>query len=120
MLRRYTLHGSPVHRANAGQGTGGVFYPVDMLPLGIKGIRVNIDLMALVVPQHEVPVLGIVTEHLSITSSSQQLPQFRNILVLDCDVEVAVGSCLLAQQRIDPPATVEPHLDTVTFEQIDD
>lgn len=72
----------------------------------------NVHLTSAAVAQDEVPGARVVARHVGVSAGFEQSTQLGDISGIDEDVEVAVGSRLFAQERVDPPATVDPDVDS--------
>jgi hypothetical protein len=81
---------------------------VETVPLAVKNNGVDVYLAALVIAQHKIPRGRVVPRRVSIAFRSQEPPKLRYILLLDHNIQVAMGPSLAFQQRIDAPASVDP------------
>ena len=95
-----------------------VLHPVHAVPLRVKDHRVDVDLVPRAVAQDEVRV-GLATVEL-VAVAGERLTHRRNVAHADDEVEILVGARLLAEQRVDRPAAVEPRVDPGAVKALED
>jgi hypothetical protein len=71
----------------------------------------DVNLSAAFITQYKIPSSGISELCIGVTSCLQEVPEHRNILLLNSDVQVPVWPGLLTEQRINTPSTVDPQFD---------
>src|SRR5262245_6211759 len=89
---------------------------VETVPPAVENNGVDVDLAALVVAQHKIPRGRVVARHVSITFHFHEAPKLRDILLLNHNIQVVMGPRLALQQRIDAPASVDPHVYSTSAE----
>jgi hypothetical protein len=73
----------------------------------VKPDRMNVHLASTIVPQDETPFRSTVQFE---PVSGQQIPHTRGVVGEHNQVQVSVGARLLAEQSINTPTTVDPHV----------
>jgi hypothetical protein len=71
----------------------------------------EINSVTFIVGQYEVPFCSVIRFNILEASARERGPQRRYILLLHNDVEIGMRPCLLAEQCINAPASVDPHSD---------
>jgi hypothetical protein len=80
----------------------------------------HVQLVTVAVTQDEVPLATIVTLYVCVAHDGESLTKSRDIICIHEDVEVAVRSCLFAEQRVHAPSSVHPDLDRCVFEKLEE
>jgi hypothetical protein len=71
----------------------------------------DVNLSAAFITQYEIPRSGISELYIGVTSCLQEVPEHRNILLLNGDVQVLVWPGLVIEKRINTPSAVDPQFD---------
>src|SRR5882762_1321439 len=82
--------------------------PVSLL---INHDHVNINLPAACITQHKIPRPRNLQLYLSVSSLFQKSTKYRDILLLNCNVQVTMSTSLLTKQRINAPSPINPDFD---------
>ena len=87
-------------------------------PLRVKGHRVDVDLAPRTIAQDEVRVRLAPVELEAV--AGERLAHRRDVDHAHDEVQIRVGTRLLAEHRIDRPAAVEPGFDPGAIEALED
>ena len=68
---------------------------------------------------NEVVLPGVIGGDLHETGYAQESPQQGHAVCGQCDIEIAMPACLTSQERIDTPSTVNVHLESDRFEEVE-
>ncbi len=79
----------------------------------------NVEFQAALVPEYEIAFPSVIAIFLSIARCGEQLSQPRYLLVWNRDIEVQVGTGLMAQQGVNGPSSVDINVKTVLLQELD-
>ena len=114
------LTGKPLDRTCPCEGIEGIFHAEDMVAFRIESVRVDVYLVARVIAEDEVTFPTVVARQVFVAARFEQGADLGNVFVLDGDVEVRVGTRLVAEQRVHAPAAVYDDLDVVLIEEAEE
>ena len=103
-----------------GQRIPRVFNPAHNLPLVVAEVGVDVHLVAVAILEHEVMLPLVIARHMPITQAAEDAQETRQVLLVDGDIQVGMGTGLPAQVRIHRPTTVDHNRDSGNFCQVDD
>src|SRR5580658_5214326 len=104
----------------AAQVLPSVLHTKNIVAFVIKFIGMNVELLAASVPEHEIAFPSVVTSFLFVALRGKHLSQPRHLLVWNRDIEVQVGTGLMAKQGINGPPSVDINLKAVLLQELDE
>ena len=113
---RNTSHGLAFYFAGSRQGSSRVHLSlfhraVQPISLLIKHDDVDINLPAACITQDKIPRPGNLQFYLSVSSVFQKSTKYRDILLLNRNVQVTMRTGLLTKQHINAPSAINPDFD---------
>ena len=112
-VRRNALYGIPGDNTKTSQRISWIGTAVNAPARGVEGKGMNIYAVAITIPKHKIPILFIVNRHVLVTSRFENATHCRNIGVANGDVQVSVSACLVTEECVNAPSSVNPDFDLV-------
>jgi hypothetical protein len=128
MLRRYAPYGMPIDcpvtlKRSSREDSVIFDRSADSVARFVEYNYMEVEFAPVVVPEDGIPPACVGTRDVSVSTPDQQGDSYVHILLLNGEIEVTVGACLFAEERIDTPSAVDPYLDSSFFKfgvEIDD